>query len=195
MTVEVREGGFRDSVAVTADARSARMGVLVVISEGVHAARYLRKLDSQVIDAFGSMPGPVATIRKGTPSFACSGLLAMKRYRVAGAPKGISVPVIPMVLGGDMGFVDFTKINGLVVAGMGTGSLSDAVIDQLSPSVTGKMPVVISTRCAFGDNYDDFYYKGSLEKYTSRGFLLQGYEGLSAYQARIRLILELAEPS
>ena len=35
----------------------------------------------------------------------------------------------------------------------------------------------ITSRCPFGDNYDDFYYKGSLEKYTSKGFILEGYEG------------------
>ena len=184
---------FRDAVAVAAAPQSAGNGVLVVISEEIHAARYLRKLDSQALNAFESKPGSMGRIRRGIPAFAYSGLPQMKKYsQVETCSSAINVPIVPMVLGGNLDFIDFEKVDGLILAGMGTGSLSDSVISSLSPSITGKIPVCITSRCLVGDNYDDYYYKGSLEKYTSKGFILKGYEGLSPYQARIKLLLELA---
>ena len=184
---------FRDAVAVAATPQSAGNGVLVVISEEIHAARYLRKLDSQALNTFESKPGSMGKIRRGIPAFAYSGLPKMKKYsQVETCSSAINVPIVPMILGGNLDFIDFEKVDGLILAGMGTGSLSDSVISSLSPSITGKIPVCITSRCLVGDNYDDYYYKGSLEKYTSKGFILKGYEGLSPYQARIKLLLELA---
>ena len=187
---------FRDAVAVAAAPESAGYGVLVVISEDIHAARYVRKVDSQALNAFESKIGSIGKIRRGIPVFSYLDLPKTKKYsQVESWPGSITVPIVPMSLGGNLDFVDFEKIDGLILAGMGTGSLSDSVIGSLSPSITERIPVCITTRCLVGDNYDDFYYKGSLEKYTSKGFILEGYEGLSAYQARIKLLLELAVES
>lgn len=80
---------------------------------------------------------------------------------------------------------------GLVLAGPGTGSLSSALVDRLAPW-TAHLPVVIATRCATGGNFDDHYYRGSREKYESRGFLLAEYSHLTAVQARCLLVLRLA---
>lgn len=187
---------FRDAVAVAATPESAGNGVLVVISEEIHAARYLRKLDSQALNAFESKPGSIGKIRRGVPTYTYLGLPKIKKYsQVENCSSSINIPIVPMFLGGNLDFIDFEKVDGLILAGMGTGSLSDSVISSLSPSITGKIPVCITSRCLVGDNYDDFYYKGSLEKYTSKGFILEGYEGLSPYQARIKLLLELAVKS
>ena len=187
---------FRDSVAVAGAPESSGNGVLIVISEDIHAARYLRKLDSQSLNAFESRPGPIGKIRRGIPIYTYLGLPELKKYtQITSCSNDINIPIIPMYLGCDLSFVNFEKIDGLVLAGMGTGSLSDSVINRLSPEITNKIPVCITSRCLVGGNYDDFYYKGSLQKYTSKGFILEGYEGLSPYQARIKLMLDLAVKS
>jgi len=87
-------------------------------------------------------------------------------------------------------------LDGLVVAGMGTGSLSQVFVEQLQlrPGVTGRQPpvVVIVSRAAVGLNFDDFLYKGSVAKYEALGFALRdGYAQLNALQARILLLLRL----
>jgi L-asparaginase len=84
------------------------------------------------------------------------------------------------------------ELDGLVIAGMGTGSLSDELIDTLTP-FTSKIPIVISTRCQTGMNVDDFYYLGSLQKYEKKGFKITGYEQLTPLQARIKLILQISQ--
>jgi L-asparaginase/Glu-tRNA(Gln) amidotransferase subunit D len=55
-----------------------------------------------------------------------------------------------------------------------------------------RLPIVIVSRCPLGQNYDDFYYRGSLRKYTDRGFLVTGYEDLNPLQARLKLIVALS---
>ena len=82
------------------------------------------------------------------------------------------------------------SFDGLVVAGAGTGSISQAVRRELSV-VTKAMPVVISTRCLGGPNYDDEMYPGSRQSCEDEGFILRGYEGLNPLQARLRLMAEM----
>jgi len=84
------------------------------------------------------------------------------------------------------------NIDGLVLAGMGTGSLPNHLVDELSKKWTSEIPIVISSRCLIGLSYDDDYYTGSRDKYESKGFRLDGYEALNPNQSRIRLCLELS---
>lgn len=84
-------------------------------------------------------------------------------------------------------------LDGLVLAGSGTGSVPAAVLEQLSPRWTARMPIVIVSRCHTGQNWDDAYYQGSRTKYESRGFVLAGgYEHLTPLQARNLLIFRLS---
>jgi len=185
---------FRDSIEVMKHESAPRNGVLAVISEEIHAARYLRKRDSQALNAFDSGNGPMGRIRRGIPRFHYEGMPPVRKFTtLSGGFCDYHVPIVPIYLGCKLNARDFEKCHGLVLAGMGTGSLPDEVAAELAKGLTSKIPVCITSRCLNGGNYDDFYYKGSLVKYESRGFLLEGYEELSPYQARIRLIFELAE--
>lgn len=72
-------------------------------------------------------------------------------------------------------------------------SVPQAVIDQLSPAWTARLPIVICSRCGVGRSCDDFLYRGSRQKYESRGFVLGGaYEHAGPLQARSLLVLRLA---
>ena len=84
-----------------------------------------------------------------------------------------------------------SDLEGLVICGMGTGSISSSIFELLS-EWTSKIPIVIVSRCAQGENVDEYYYVGSRSKYEDKGFLISGYEGLNAVQARMKLIFELA---
>ena len=84
-------------------------------------------------------------------------------------------------------------LDGLVVAGMGTGSVSDEVMDALARHVQARaLPVVLVSRVGVGLNHDEHYYRGSVAKYERLGFHVRGgYEALNAYQARLKLLLHL----
>lgn len=83
------------------------------------------------------------------------------------------------------------EIDGLVIAGQGTGSISNSILNTIA-SYTSSVRVAMSTRCPTGSNYDDWYYKGSLEKYEKLGIDVAAYEGLNPQQTRLALMLNLA---
>ena len=179
---------------------------LAVMNDCIHLAQYVCKADSQLAGAFRSHPGPLGQLRSGAPHFyyappplagpsgpawlphaAFEGLQpAALRQRVA---------IWPLTVSGFLpaGLLESGELDGLILAGSGSGSLPQGVIDQLSPAWTSRLPIVISSRCGAGANHDDFYYRGSRHKYESRGFVLGGgYEHLNPLQARSLLILRLS---
>ncbi|MEM7674552.1 MAG: asparaginase domain-containing protein, partial [Myxococcota bacterium] len=180
-------------VALSGDAYQCG-SVLVVISGVIHAGRYVRKQDSALLDAFQSYPGPIGDIRRGKPNFYYSSVSPFERFLHVDPERlrALKVPIWTMTTKAYLNPDSLADFDALVVAGMGTGSLSKAVLDSLSPQWTTRIPIVLTTRCSTGFNYDDHLYVGSLEKYVAKGFRLRGFEGLNALQARIRLMLELS---
>ena len=189
------DGGanLADSIRVVLSEEARDLGVLVAMSGNVHAAQYLRKQDSALFSAFQSHPGPIADIRRGKPQYYYAKLPEVTHFPNVDASTlaGLKVMIWTMTIQPFLPEPCFPDLDGLIVAGMGTGSLSREIIDKLSPW-TERMPVVLTTRCPTGSNYDDHLYKGSLEKYEGQGFRLQGYEGLNPLQARIKLMMQLA---
>lgn len=52
------------------------------------------------------------------------------------------------------------ELDGLVLAGSGTGSVPGGILEQLAPAWTERLPIVLSSRCGVGANHDDFFYRG-----------------------------------
>jgi L-asparaginase len=186
------EANLLASLNVLTSEEATSLGVLVVLNDNVHPARYVRKQDSVLMGTFQSHPGPIAQIRRGKPLFYYSGLPPIHRLTSARREKAsnrvmIWTMAVDPILPEDM----LKNLDGLVLAGMGTGSIATSIIDQLA-QWTSKMPIIVTSRCPVGLNFDDYYYKGSLEKYEDRGFRILGYEQLNPLQARLKLILEIA---
>ena len=73
-----------------------------------------------------------------------------------------------------------SELDGLVIAGMGTGSISEEILETLSPW-TSKIPIVVTSRCERGQNFDDYYYK---VKYSQFDLIFEGKLG-EIHSARI----------
>ncbi|KAJ3099369.1 hypothetical protein HDU97_003242 [Phlyctochytrium planicorne] len=82
-------------------------------------------------------------------------------------------------------------MDGIVLALPGAGSLSYGT-NEFLVEFAKKIPIVMTTRCSLGPNSDDDYYRGSVETYARRGFLVTEFDGLSAIQARLVLVLRMA---
>lgn len=170
------------------------LGVLVCMNETIHAPRYIRKIDTTLNEAFQSFPGPIAQFRNGQFYFYYTSLPCTKRYIHVSGLTRVNVPIITVYTNIQQDY-SLEKVDGVVVAGMGTGSVPASLRSALALLAAEDIPVVISSRCISGCNFDEFYYEGSLTMYTSHGFILEdGYEMLNPMQARIRLILELNSP-
>ena len=173
---------------------SARMrGVMLVMNDNIHLARYVRKQDSQLIGAFTSHPGPVGQIRRGCVYFYYENKRNPLYFDVSKLEDiQKNVQSLIFTFGLQLPREILPQCDGLIVAGMGTASISEEWISELARDWTSNIPIVLVSRCWQGTNYDESYYRGSLEKYEEKGFHLSDFAELNIMQARIKLLLELS---
>jgi len=182
-----------DAVKVVLNKEASGLGVLVVMNDNIHLAKYVRKRDSALIGSFESMPGSIGQLRCGEPIFYYSAPTktrpTIENFNPKIAAKA-KIPIWTMAIMNEIPEDLLKGVDGLVIAGMGTGSISRKMIDLLAPKWTQRMPIVLSTRCWEGLSYDDYYYKGSKTKYQDMGFLIDSYSDLNPLQVRLELIFQ-----
>lgn len=177
-------------VAASAEARGR--GVLVVLNDEVHAARYVQKSHTALPSAFTS------------PLCGAAGLVAEGRVRfwstiptlpaIARPPGAVASPValLTMSLGDDGRLLaELPKLGfaGAVIAGMGVGH-TPAVLAPIAESVAAHIPVVLASRIQTGPSFAATYgYPGSEIDLLGRGLISAGH--LSALKARMLLELLL----
>ncbi|MDZ4139338.1 MAG: asparaginase [Erythrobacter sp.] len=141
---------FANAVRVVSDPTAAGRGVLLVMGDGVLAARDARKAATSSIDAFKSFPrGSIARVTParldwfGPPHrlgesarFAWPDTLPRVAILTAGA--GIDEQPVKALLG--------IGCKGIVLAGMGQGNAPACVIAALAEAAAAGVPVVRSSR-------------------------------------------------
>ncbi len=176
-----------DAVNV-AFAEQAR-GVVIVFGGAVHGAADLRKVHTTRLDAFTSGDaGPIARIEDGRLRRLRDwpGGQALGLGRVGADPA--SWPWIAVLAnhqgndGREVRALQAAGVQGIVVAGTGNGSLSEALANALVEAEAGGVPVLRASRCALGTVIDP-----SQANTPNR---LRSAGTLSPWQARIELLLD-----
>ena len=180
------------AVRTAAEPASRQRGVLVVMNDTIHTARWVRKRHSLAVQAFESPDaGPAGMVVEGSP-----------HYFHAPAPRP---PAMPAVVGdarvalletflGDNGeladMVRTAGYHGLVIGGFGAGHVSFGYAERIGP-LCEAMPVVVASRAGAGRTATATYgYVGSEVDLVKRGALLAGW--LCARKARVLLWALLA---
>ncbi len=163
---------------LTARAPDSRgRGVLVVMNDTVHAARWVRKRHTLAVQAFESPEtGPLGVLLEGAPHFF--------------HPAGARPPALPPVTGdarvamlesymGDNGeiaeLIAAAGYDGLVIAGFGAGHLSFGFAERMD-ALCAAMPVIIASRTGAGPTTTATYgYVGSEIDLARRGAIMAGW--------------------
>jgi L-asparaginase len=179
------------AVQVAASGEARGLGCLVVMSDEIHAGRWVRKTHTSSVGAFASpATGPVGYVVEGRARIVSR---PAGRRSVPGARSGTGVRVALLTAGlGDDGellrSVD-DRFAGAVVAGFGVGHLPVAWGEPLT-DLSARMPVVLASRIGTGPVLARTYgFPGSESDLLSRGLISAGL--LDAYKARILLHLLL----
>lgn len=176
-------------VAASHDARG--LGVLVVLDEEIHAARFVRKSHSSSLGAFRSTPGPVGWVSEGTPR-----ILSVPAGRVGlpTRPDGAPVPVALVTLSLDddgrlLRSLPRLGYGGAVIEALGGGHAQPAVADEVS-ALAAELSVVLTTRAGAGSILERTYeFPGSERDLIRRGAIPAG--PLDGPKARVLLALLL----
>lgn len=179
------------AAVVVAAAPAARdLGVLAVLDDEAHLARWVTKARTTGVGAFAS-PGaaPVGRVVEGAlvPTLVPAGP-RLPALPAPAAPGPVRVALLECALGDDGALVDLVVEAGwagLVLAGAGAGHVSPATAEAVSRAAA-RVPVVVASRTGSGPTATRTYgYPGSETDLLRRGALLAG----SVAPRKARLLL------
>jgi L-asparaginase len=165
-------------------------GVLVVLNDEIHAARFVSKQDTSNLSAFSSPGfGPIGRIAEDRP------LLVFRPLRSARIAWRQPPPEVGLLT---VGFSDHFGLRrwvedppaGLIIAGVGGGHVPESWVEPLE-ALARRIPCILASRCPAGPALRGTYgYPGGERDLIGRGLLSAGT--LSAAKARILLAVLLS---
>ena len=185
--------------AITALQSSAlRAGdVVFTIADRFFDASRLFKQDSELLDGFSASPGPIGEMRNGQASipFNCSRDSATHGVTLNDGKtfeKIARIGVLMTHVDMDLDTKSLGRLDGLVIAGMGTGSMPDDVRSKIEEDLTAHIPCVVSTRCPSGSAFNEYFYRNSTEKLDRGRFIYREFFTLNYLKARMKLQIDLS---
>jgi L-asparaginase len=184
---------FLAAVAAALDPRVAALGPVLAIQDELHLARWVTKVHTSRVAAFGSPDtGPAGVIVEGAVQL--TGLARPDDH--LGMPGDVAarrVELISVAAGMDGLLVDAAaeRADGIVVAGSGGGHTPPAVAAALGRAIERGVAVVVASRCAAGPTLTGTYGgEGGEIHLRELGARFAGR--LPALKARLRLQVALA---
>ena len=177
---------------VASDPEAGGRGVLVVMNDEIHAARFVTKANTMSTGAFSSAPfGPLGIVQEGRPVWA----FRPNSWpgKLPAAPVSPQVPVLTPGFGDDPGFLEMLLANppdGAVVAALGAGHVPARMVDVLE-TLASRRPVVLASRILAGPTLRQTYgYPGAEMDLIARGLIPSGI--LNAAKAKVALQILLS---
>lgn len=175
-------------VAVSDEAQDK--GVLVVMNDEIHTAKYVTKTSTSNIATFQSPQfGPIGILTKHAVHFHQK-LVAYESYPIQSLTKNVAL--IKSYAGMDQTLIraiSEANINGLVVEGLGQGNLPSAIVNPLKELISKNVPVVLVSRCYKGIVQPTYSYDGGGKQLKDIGVIFAN--DLSGQKARIKLLVLL----
>lgn len=163
------------------------LGCLLAMNDEVHAARWVRKLDSFRVSSFQSPDhGPVALVLP-------DGVRILRRPERVTMPTPASlsqpVPVVQVYTGMDEGLisavVEHTRADAMVLEGTGLGNLPGSAMAELQALRAKGLPIVVASRTAHGGTNP--VYGGPGGGASLRNIGVVGARSLTGAKARLLL--------
>lgn len=167
-------------------------GVLVALNDEIFEAWSVLKTDTGAVNAFAARRGaPVGHLFGDQVEFTWR---PVPRARLGRIPPALptAVPILTMGINDDAVLLDRVSespIRGLVLAGMGAGSIPSAARKRVCKIAESRLPVVVCSSALSGRTAEEYYYPGAYNDLRAAGVVLE--DRLSPRQTRIRLMLSL----
>lgn len=190
-------GNLLAAVQVAAGAAARGAGVLVVLGDEIHAARFVRKMHTSSPAAFRSpSTGPLGWVSEGRAVLATRPTGRAGLDFAADLPAALDPPPVALVrvgLGEDgrlLPALAALGYRGAVIEGFGGGHVTPAMVPPLE-RLAGQMPVVLASRTGAGEVLTHTYrFPGSEIELLDLGLVRAG--ALDGLKARLLLTLCLA---
>ncbi|AYF92274.1 asparaginase [Apilactobacillus bombintestini] len=180
-----------NAAATAASPQAVGKGVLVVMNDEIHTARYVTKTHTTNVATFRTPTfGPIGIISKHHPAF----YQELIKGEVVDIDSVVDhVYLIKAYAGMDgtlFDAIDNDETNGVVIEGLGAGNLPPATLDSVKRLIDRKIPVILVSRCINGVAQDIYAYEGGGIELEKMGLTI--CHGLNGQKARIKLIIGLS---
>ena len=184
-------GNIYAATIVALEPESRNRGVLVVLNDTIHSAKWAHKSNTFSLQTFVSVDAGVqGLVVEGRAKY-LSCAVSRKIYPLP-AKAFPKVAVVQSYLDNDgqiIALVGKSEFDGVVIDGFGAGHVSFGMMDEIKKL---KIPVVVSSRTGSGMCATRTYgYKGSEIDLQSSGCVMSGW--LSAIKARLLLMVLIAD--
>lgn len=181
---------FESAIRVAACPEALGKGVLVVMNDEIHSARYVTKTHTTNVATFRTPTlGPIGLVSKKRILF-LQELLETQRLDVD-QMTGL-VPIIKAYTGMQGDFLEtlaHTPLNGLVVEALGAGNLPPATVPPLRKLLATGLPVVLVSRCFNGIAEPVYDYDGGGQQLQDMGVIF--CNSINSQKARLKLLVAL----
>jgi L-asparaginase len=150
-----------NAMLIALDSRAVGRGVVIALNEEIHAARDVRKLHTNHVDAFNSGDkGALGTIDTGEVIWHRKPEQTIK----LGVPNRLANVEICKAYTGmtsnTLRAMTQDSCNALVIEAFGRGNLPPNLVPEISHIINKGVPVVVTSRCLFGRTYPVYGYPG-----------------------------------
>lgn len=180
---------YLSALRVACDEKSADKGVLLVMNDEIHAAKFVTKTHTTNVSTFQTPThGPLGLVTKREILY-----FNKTEERVRFDLDSISgtIPIIKAYADMDSTLLDALNagnISGLVIEALGAGNLPPAILPSLR-RLLKEVPVVLVSRCFNGIAEPVYAYEGGGVQLEKEGILF--VKELNAQKARIKLLIAL----
>lgn len=180
------------AVRVAASAAARNLGVLVVLNDEIHAARFVRKANTSKPSAFVSaLAGPLGFVVEDRVRIICR-IDPQPTIRLARQVRDVRVALIKLGLDDDGRLIELAAESGyagIVIEALGGGHASVASAERIGRAAAMK-PIVLASRTGAGEVLANTYgFAGSEIDLVNRGVIRAGW--LDSAKARVLLTLVL----
>lgn len=181
---------YLSALRVAAHPKSRNKGVLVVMNDEIHAAKYVTKTHTTNVSTFQTPThGPLGIMMKKDILFFQT---AEPRIRFDLESITGTIPIIKAYAGmgnGILSLLHNSPIDGVVIEALGAGNLPPEAADALTALAEEGLPVVLVSRCFNGIAEPVYAYQGGGADLASKGILF--VKELNSQKARLKLLIAL----
>lgn len=181
---------YRTALRVAADEKSADKGVLVVMNDEIHAAKYVTKTHTTNVSTFQTPThGPLGLVTKREILYFKT---AEPRVRFDLSAVSGTVPIIKAYADMDTVLLEAlikTDISGLVIEALGAGNLPPTILPTIKKLLERGLPIILVSRCFNGIAEPVYAYQGGGIQLEQDGILF--VKELNAQKARLKLLIAI----
>ncbi|WP_407268719.1 asparaginase [Radiobacillus sp. PE A8.2] len=178
------------SIRVASSDEAKGKGVLVVMNDEIHTARYVTKTSTSNVATFQSPQlGPIGIITKQAVYFHQL-TVSDESFPIQQVSK--KVALLKAYAGMDASFIQAlynSGIDGLVLEGLGQGNIPQDAVSAIEEMIQQGIPIVMVSRCYQGVVQPTYSYEGGGGQLKKLGVIFA--KGLSGPKARIKLLIAL----